>query len=117
MASTKNLLIFGLLLAIVLISFQVGASSTQKENKASGDVQEAQLGGGGYPGNGRGGGYPGRGGGYPGRGGGGGGRNGFPWRGCRYGCCRGFRYGNGCARCCFTTHQTPDAIFEDDIKN
>ncbi|XP_049387136.1 glycine-rich protein 3 short isoform-like isoform X2 [Solanum stenotomum] len=109
MASTKNLLIFGLLLAIVLISFQVGASSTQK-NKASGDVQEAQLGGGGYPGNGRGGGYP-------GRGGGGGGRNGYPWRGCRYGCCRGFRYGNGCAKCCFTAHQTPDAVFEDDINN
>ncbi|KAG5588784.1 hypothetical protein H5410_049218 [Solanum commersonii] len=107
MASTKNLLIFGLLLAIVLISFQVGASSTQKENKASGDVKEAQLGGGGYPGNGRGGGYPGR----------GGGRNGYPWRGCRYGCCRGFRYGNGCAKCCFTAHQTPDAVFEDDINN
>ncbi|KAM3327285.1 glycine-rich protein-like isoform X1 [Capsicum chacoense] len=117
MASTKNLFIFGLFLSIVLVvSFQVGASSAQKESKATGDVQEAQLGGGGYPGNGRGGGYPGNGhgGGYPGRGGG---RNGYPWRGCRYGCCRGYRYGPGCARCCGTAHEAPDAQFEDDIKN
>ncbi|CAN4090803.1 unnamed protein product [Withania somnifera] len=108
MASTKNLLIFGLLLAIVLlVSFQVGASSAQKESKAIGDVQEAQFGGGGYPGNGRGGGYPGR----------GGGRNGYPWRGCRYGCCRGYRYNRGCARCCGTANEAPDAQFEDEIKN
>ncbi|CAN4090804.1 unnamed protein product [Withania somnifera] len=107
MASTKNLLIFGLLLAIVLlVSFQVGASSAQK-SKAIGDVQEAQFGGGGYPGNGRGGGYPGR----------GGGRNGYPWRGCRYGCCRGYRYNRGCARCCGTANEAPDAQFEDEIKN
>lgn len=32
MASTKNLLIFGLLIAIVLISLQVGASSTQSKS-------------------------------------------------------------------------------------
>ncbi|KAK4356805.1 hypothetical protein RND71_022415 [Anisodus tanguticus] len=107
MASKKNLLIFGLLLALVfLVSIQVGASSAQK-TKATGDVHEAQYGGGGYPGNGRGGGYPGR----------GGGRNGYPWKGCRYGCCRGYRYGQSCARCCSTAHEAPDALFEDDIKN
>ncbi|MCD7464915.1 hypothetical protein HAX54_000185 [Datura stramonium] len=106
MASTKKLIIFGLLIALVLlVSTQVGASSAQKESKATGDVQEAQLGGGGYPypGNGRGGGYPGRG--------------GYPWRGCRYGCCRGYRYRQGCAKCCGTAHEAPDALFEDDIKN
>nr|XP_016499887.1 PREDICTED: glycine-rich protein-like [Nicotiana tabacum] len=107
MASTKSLLFLGLLLALVLlVSSQVGA---QKESKVKGDVEEAQYGGGGYPGNGGGGGYPGN--------GRGGGRNGYPWRGCRYGCCRGYRYGQGCARCCATAHEAPDARFEDDSKN
>ncbi|XP_059309680.1 glycine-rich protein-like [Lycium ferocissimum] len=109
MASTKNLVLLGLLIALVLlVSTQVGASSAQKTKpRQFGDVHEAQYGGGGYPGNGRGGGYPGR----------GGGRNGYPWRGCRYGCCRGYRNGRGCARCCATAREAPDALFQDDIKN
>nr|XP_016438644.1 PREDICTED: glycine-rich protein-like [Nicotiana tabacum] len=107
MASTKNLLFLCLLLALVLlVSSQVGA---QKESKVASNVEEAQYPGGGYPGNRGRGGYPGN--------GRGGGRNGYPWRGCRYGCCRGYRYGPGCARCCATAHEAPDAQFEDDSKN
>lgn len=55
---------------------------------------------------------PGYGGGYGGRGGGG-----YPGRRWRYGCCRGYRYGPGCKRCCGSAHEAPDAEFEDDVKN
>ncbi|EYU26078.1 hypothetical protein MIMGU_mgv1a018538mg [Erythranthe guttata] len=54
--------------------------------------------------------------GYPGKGHGGGG-GGKGKGGCRYGCCRGYRYSHGCNRCCSTANQAHDLHFADDIPN
>ncbi|KAI5653857.1 hypothetical protein M9H77_31044 [Catharanthus roseus] len=100
MISSKNLFIFlALLFALAAIppSSQVSASEEIMKTNA---VEEVKYAG------------PGYGGGYGGRGGGG-----YPGRRWRYGCCRGYRYGPGCKRCCGSAHEAPDAEFEDDVKN
>ena len=63
-----------------------------KDAKESNDLEDAKYGGPGYGGPG----------------------GGYPPRGCRYGCCRGYRFGPGCQRCCSNAHEAPDAEFEDD---
>ncbi|XP_010275186.1 PREDICTED: glycine-rich cell wall structural protein-like [Nelumbo nucifera] len=119
--SSKVVLLLGLVVVLV-ISWEVAASETTKEEKTqkatgtNGGVGEAKYGGypgGGYPGGGGYGGYPGHGGngGYPGRGGYGGGH-------CRYGCCGGGGYhGGGCRRCCSYLGEAPDAETEAKPQN
>ncbi|KAJ0052511.1 hypothetical protein Pint_01911 [Pistacia integerrima] len=113
MASSKTLLLlFCLLFALVLIlSSEVGADHTKESN----GVEEGKYGG--YPGGGGGGYNNGGPGGY--NNGGRGGYGGYPPRrgNCNYGCCRGYRYSNGCRRCCAHAQEAPDAEFEDDVKN
>ncbi|CAK9133404.1 unnamed protein product [Ilex paraguariensis] len=117
MASSKTLLLLlcALFALVLLISSEVAASKDQThESMTTKGVEEALYGGpgNGDPGYGRGGdpGY--------GRGGGGGGGGYQGGGGCRqHGCCRRYRYGSGCQRCCSYANEVPDADFEDDIKN
>ncbi|KAL9162237.1 hypothetical protein ABFS82_07G076500 [Erythranthe guttata] len=107
MASSKNLfLLLGVLLVLALfISSQVAASQDDLTSESA----EVTADGKGGHGHGHGYGYPGK-----GHGGGGGGKG---KGGCRYGCCRGYRYSHGCNRCCSTANEAHDLHFADDIPN
>ncbi|KAL8048621.1 hypothetical protein ABFX02_07G078500 [Erythranthe guttata] len=108
MASSKNLfLLLGVVLVLALfISSRVAASHDDLTSESA--VVTAD----GEGGHGHGYGYPGK-----GHGGGGGGGGGKGKGGCRYGCCRGYRYSHGCNRCCSTANEAHDVQFADDIPN